>query len=162
MRESKIMENIKIDLTKHHLEKIPGLAKLLLKMLGEVWNHKVTLEEAESWFLEWCNESIPLAYIALEGDKPVGIGSLQINDGIRPDLMPWLGDLCVDTPYQKRGIGKLLIHSIQNKAKELGYSKLYLFTHDPHALDYYSRLGWKKMGMDKFNDHDVTIMEIQL
>ena len=156
------MENIKIDLLKYHPEAIPALGKLLLSMFKEIWNPDTNPELVESWLLEWCNEIIPLAYIALDRDKPVGIGSLQINDGIRPDLMPWMGDLCIDKAYQKHGIGKALIQFIQNKAKEFGHSELFLFTHNPDMINYYNRLGWQEIDRDKFNGHSVIVMKTRL
>lgn len=47
--------------------------------------------------------------------------SLRVNDGIRPDLTPWLGSLVVDPKYQKQGIGKMLVDEMKEKAKKLGF-----------------------------------------
>ena len=77
-------------------------------------------------------------------------------------LSPWLGSLVVDPKYQRQGIGKALIATIKSNAKELGFSKLYLFTFDPRLLDYYRNLGWRKIGMDEFHGLPVTIMETDL
>ncbi|HGF1596936.1 TPA: GNAT family N-acetyltransferase, partial [Legionella pneumophila] len=87
---------------------------------------------------------------------------LQLNEDIRPDLGPWIGDLVVDPKYQKQGIGKILVDAAVEKAKELGFEKLYLFALDPTIPEYYRRLGWKKIGMDEFKSHPVTVMEISL
>lgn len=154
--------DIKIDLLKNHPETIPVLAKLWLKNLGERGDPDILLPEVKSWLHEWCNDRIPLAYIALVKDKPVGICSLQENDGIRPDLMPWVGDFCVDTAYQNQGIGKLILKAAQKKAKELGFKELYLFTPDLTIPAYYSGLGWEIIGMDQYKGHPVTVMKIQL
>jgi N-acetylglutamate synthase-like GNAT family acetyltransferase len=40
--------------------------------------------------------------------------------------MPWLGSLIVDKGNQGRGIGALLIDATKNKAKDMGFDKLYL------------------------------------
>jgi hypothetical protein len=40
--------------------------------------------------------------------------------------------------------------------------KLYLFAFDPTLPAYYERLGWRKIGMDEFKSHHVTVMEIGL
>jgi N-acetylglutamate synthase-like GNAT family acetyltransferase len=88
--------------------------------------------------------------------------SLRENDGIRPDLTPWLGSLVVDPKYQKQGIGKMLIDVTVRQAKELGFEKLYLFAFDPTIPEYYERLGWRKIGMDEFKSHPVTVMEVEL
>lgn len=100
--------------------------------------------------------------MALYDGRPMGSCSLQLNDGIRPDLKPWLGDLVVAAKYQNQGIGKMLLDVAIKKAKDLGFAKLYLFAFDPSIPEYYARFGWKKIGMDKFNSHPVTVMEINL
>jgi predicted N-acetyltransferase YhbS len=91
-----------------------------------------------------------------------GRHSLRENDGIRPDLTPWLGSLVVDLEHQKQGIGKTLVDIAVMKAKELSFKKMHLFTFDPTIPEYYKRLGWEKIGMDEFKGHLVTVMEIGL
>lgn len=153
---------ISIDLLKNHPDAIPKCSRIWHKVLGKIWLPEALLTKIESWYHEWLNDCIPLAYIALHDEVPVGSCSLQLNDGIRSDLTPWLGDLVVDSKYQKKGIGKMLIDATKNKAKELGFNKLYLFTFDPTLLDYYARLGWAVIAMDEFKGHPVTVMEIVL
>lgn len=111
---------------------------------------------------EELNQDMPFTYIALYDEIPVGSCTLQLNEDIRPDLGPWIGDLVVDPKYQKQGIGKILVDAAVEKAKELGFEKLYLFALDPTIPEYYRRLGWKKIGMDEFKSHPVTVMEISL
>lgn len=123
---------------------------------------EIKIEEIEYWSYQELNEYMPLSLIALHGEIPVGFCSLQLNDGIRPDLKPWLGDLVVDPKYQKQGIGKMLVEAAILKTKELGFDKLYLFAFDPTIPEYYVRLGWRKIGMDEFNSHPVTVMEVVL
>jgi GNAT superfamily N-acetyltransferase len=153
---------ITIDLLKNHPECITKLAEMWHELLGKIWLPEIGIQEIESGYHEELNDDMPLAYVALYDDLPVGTCSLQLNGGIRPDLAPWLGDLLVDLAYQKQGIGKKLIDAAKNKAKELGFSKLYLFAFDPSLPDYYSSLGWNTIGMDKFKGHPVTVMEVGL
>jgi GNAT superfamily N-acetyltransferase len=153
---------IKIDLLKNHPHTIPKLAPIWQEALGKMWLPDVQIQEIESWFYEWLNNDIPLAYIALYNDTPVGCCSLQLNDGIRPDLKPWLGDLVVTPKYQKQGIGKMLIDTTKQKAFSLGFKKLYLFTFDLTLVNYYVHLGWNINGKDEFKTKSVTIMEILL
>jgi len=56
----------------------------------------------------------------------------------------------------------MLVDAAVEKAKELGFEKLYLFALDPTIPEYYRRLGWKKIDMDEFKSHPVTLMEISL
>ncbi len=56
----------------------------------------------------------------------------------------------------------MLIDVTVLKAKELGFEKLYLFAFDPTIPEYYKRLGWSQICMDKFKSHPVTVMEVVL
>lgn len=153
---------IKIDLMKNHPQTIPVLANIWHEVLGKVWMPEIGIEEIEFWYKEELGQDIPLTYIALNGEVPVGSCTLQLNDGIRPDLSPWIGDLVIEPKYQKQGIGKMLVNVLVEKAKTLGFQKLYLFTFDPTVQVYYQRLGWKKIGMDEFKSKPVTVMELGL
>ncbi len=151
-----------IDLLKNHPASIPKCAEIWHEVLGKIWCPGIRIEEIESWYYERLNHDMPLAYVALYDDVPVGTCSLQLNEGIRSDLAPWLGDLVVARPYQKQGIGKMLSDASKKKAAELGFRKLYLFAFDQITSDYYTRLGWKKIGMDEYKLHPVTVMEVML
>ena len=154
---------IKIDLLKNHPTTIPRLAKIWQEVLGSIWVPDVPIERVEQNFLKHLNENImPLTFIALENGNPVGMCSLRENDGIRPDLMPWLGSLVVDPAFQQQGIGKMLMDMTKQKAKILGFETLYLFVFDPTIPNYYERLGWQKIGMDEFKGYPVTVMETAL
>ncbi len=153
---------ITIDLLKNHPHAIPTLANIWHEVLGKIWMPEIGIEEIESLYYEELNQDMPLTYIALYGEIPVGSCTLQLNDDVRPDLGPWIGDLVVDPKYQKQGIGKMLVDATKNKASELGFRKLYLFAFDPTIPAYYARLDWKKIGMDEFKSYPVTLMEVAL
>ncbi len=154
---------IKIDLLKNHKDTIPLLTKIWHEVLGRIWVPDVAIERVEQNFLKHLNDDImPLTFVAFHHDKPVGMCSLRENDGIRPDLKPWLGSLVVDQGYQKQGIGKTLMDMTKQKAVALGFETLYLFAFDPTIPNYYERLGWRKISMDEFKGHPVTVMEIAL
>lgn len=154
---------IKIDFLKNHPSCIPRLAEIWHEGLGKIWLPDVPVEGVIERFSDHLNnDKLPITFIALYGNKPVGMCSLRENDGIRPDIKPWLGSLVVDSKYQKQGIGKMLIDAIKNKAEELGFDKLYLFAFDSTIPEYYSRLGWSTIGMDNFRQHPITVMELIL
>jgi GNAT superfamily N-acetyltransferase len=154
---------ITIDLLKNHKNAVPQLAKMWHELLGKAWMPDVSIDYIEGLIGSWINDNtLPLAYVALKNNEIIGLGSLQNNCGIRFDLGPWLGSLIVDRCYQKQGIGELLVTTIQEKAKQLGFNDLYLFTFDKALLRYYHRLGWTEIGIDDFCDKPVTIMKISL
>lgn len=154
---------MKIDFLKYYPHAIDTLAQIWYQVLGRIWLPDVPLEQVKQRFLEHLNdEEMPLTLVALFDSKPVGMCSLRENDGIRSDLMPWLGSLVVDPAYQKQGIGEQLIDATKQQAKQLGFEQLFLFAFDPTIPDYYQKLGWKKIGLDHFKEHPVTVMEIGL
>ena len=154
---------ITIELLEQHQTDIPILAKLWHELLGKIWVPDVSIERVEQKFYEHCNEDkLPLAFVARENGQPIGMCALRENDGIRPDLTPWLGSLMVDKRSQHHGVGQLLVDAVKVKAKTMGFETLYLFAFDPTIPAYYERLGWKTMGMDEFKGHRVTVMMIGL
>ena len=153
---------IKIDLLKNHPYAIPTLSNIWHEVLGKIWMPEIEIEEIEALTYEELKSDMPITYIALYDKTPVGFCTLQLSEDFRPDLGPWIADLVIDPKYQKQGIGKMLISTTITKAKELGFEKLYLFTFDPSITEYYGRLGWKKIGMDEFKSHPVTLMEVGL
>lgn len=154
---------ITIDLLKYHPDAIQRLAEIGYEVLGQVWLPEVPVERIKQSCLNHLNDDcLPLTFVAFQDGQPVGMCSLRENDGIRSDLKPWLAALVIDSAYQRKGIGKLLIETTKEKARNLGFGKLYLFVFDPKISDYYARLGWKKIGMDEFKGIPVTVMEIVL
>lgn len=150
---------IRIDLLKKHPYAIPALASIWQEVLGKIWMPEIGISEIESLYYEELNQDMPLTYIALHDEIPVGSCTLELDGGIRPDLSPWIGDLVVTPKYQNKGIGKMLLDATIERAKKLGFEKLYLFTFDPEIPAYYQRLGWKKIGMDEFKSQPVTVMD---
>jgi len=153
---------IKIDVLQNHPHTIAVLANIWHEVLGKIWMPEIGIEEIEALYYEELNQYMPLTYIALHGATPVGSCTLQLNEDFRPDLGPWISDLVVDPKYQKQGIGKMLIDVTVDKARELGFEKLYLFTFDSSISKYYQRFGWYKIGKDKFKSNPVTVMEVVL
>lgn len=156
-------KTISIDVLKNRQEAIPHLASIWHEAIGKVWAPDVSIESAIERFNQHLQENtLPLTLVALDGNKPIGMCSLRSNDGIRPDLTPWLGSLVVDPNHQKQGVGQQLIEAIKQKAKSLGYPTLYLFAFDQTIPNYYTRLGWLKIGMDLCKNIPVTVMSIDL
>lgn len=153
---------IKIELLKNHPQAIQQLAKIWYDVLGQKWMPEISIAEIAKGYYDELNDVLPLAYIALDEGIPVGACSLKLNDGIRSDLSPWIADLVVDASYQKQGIGKQLMHATLEKAKDLGFEKVYLFTFDSNLSTYYQRIGCKEIGVDEFAGHAVTVMEYDL
>ena len=155
------LNDIAIDILKYHPKLLPEVAKIAYEGIGKIWIPGMQLEHAIERYEKHLNDSsLPLTMVAFYKNTPVGICSLRTNDGIRPDLTPWLGSLVVRPEYQRLGIGKILIDAVKQKAQDFGFNKLFLFAFDAAGTaNYYSNLGWEIIGLDSFKDHKVIVME---
>lgn len=87
---------IEIKLLAECREHIPILAKLWYEEISRHWVPNASVDRAEQNLIKHSNlDVLPLTFVALSHDKPIGMASLRENDGIRPDLTPWLGSLVV-------------------------------------------------------------------
>jgi predicted N-acetyltransferase YhbS len=157
--------DLKIVSLKDCPEIIPTLAKIWHEVLGSIWISDISIKQVEQGFYDDLNDSsLPLTLVALKGSKVIGSVSLYEydNDGIRPDLTPWLESLVVDRAYQNQGVGKLLVEKVKQKALDLHFKNLYLFAFEPSLVTYYKQLGFKFIGMDRYKDRAITIMETVL
>ncbi len=153
--------NIIIDYLKNHPH-VPLLAEWAFKT-WEQFNPNASVERAQRKLMEHLNDNqLPLAYVALSENKPIGMCCLRSNDGIRDDLSPWLGSLYVEPNYRSQGIGEQLIATITKKAQILGYPELYLLTFDETLPYWYKKLGWKLIGEDELNCFPVSVMAFSL
>lgn len=152
-----------IDLLKNQLHTLPELAQMWHDGLGKIWLPEVSLAQAEERFRDHANsDKMPLTYVAMHEGQAVGMCSLRENDGIRPDLTPWLGSLAVSEDYRNKGIAKQLIETVKQEAQKMGFKTLYLFAFDRTIPNYYQSLGWQVIGTDHFKKHPVTVMNILL
>lgn len=119
-----------------------------------------TFMEARKQYLN--DATLPLTLVVFDGETPVGMCSLAQTRGILPELAPWLAALYVTPDYRNKKIGRLLEMEICNKAREMGFEKIYLFTSDPLIVPWYTALDWHTKGTEWLWDHTVTIMEKDL
>lgn len=154
---------VTIDLLGNHPESIVTLSQVWQEVLGKIWLPDLPLERVVQRFEDHLNsDCLPLTLVAFDERRPIGMCSLRENDGIRPDLKPWLGSLVVDPAYQRRGVGRMLVAATKERASDLGFERLYLFAFDPTIPDYYADLGWTVLGIDQCMGHPVTVMEATL
>lgn len=144
-------------------EHIPALAKLWYDELGKKWVPKASVKSAIETYTEHCNrKETPLTLVAEYNGQPIGMVSLRDNDGIRPDLAPWLGSLIVHPDYRQMGFGELLVEKTLQQALKMGFTRLYLFVLDATLPEWYKQLGWMDVAKDHYHQHPVTVMEIAL
>jgi hypothetical protein len=134
---------IKIDLLKNHPNAIPALAQILKEELYNDFPEYDT-QEINQWFYEWMNDDLPLAYIALLNDIPLGCCSLQLDDGLRPDLSPWFGDLAVKKNTKNKGSVKCWLTSRSSKQKNLALKNSTCLLLTPPCQSITNVLGGRK------------------
>jgi predicted N-acetyltransferase YhbS len=107
------------------------------------------------------NDTIPLAFVALEDDQPVGTISLVPHDmEIRMNLTPWIASVFVKSDARNRGIGSQLMHFAEEEFRRLGFTTIFLFT--PNKQRMYARLGWQQIEDVEYRGEQVSIMKKDL
>lgn len=144
-------------------EVIPSLAQLWFEEIGKIWIPNASVPAAVDTYLTHTNrDHLPITYVALVEDQPIGMVSLRDNDGVRSDLSPWLGSLIVHPSYRSQGIGNMLINVVKQRAFEMNFNQLYLLTLDKTIPHWYTKLGWSSVAADQLYHHPITIMKIML
>jgi GNAT superfamily N-acetyltransferase len=144
------------------LKDCPQHLSLLASWMLKTWGHynpNGSLEGTEQKLKGHLNtDSLPLMYVALNDEVPIGICALRQTDGIQPQHTPWLGSLYVVPEFRRRGVGEVLMKTIEQKALSLGYEQLYLLAFDETIPQWYQRMGWAFIEMDSLNGHPVSVM----
>lgn len=103
-------EEIEIQLLADCQQYVPYLAELWYEQISKHWVPDASVERAKQNLIRHANKNqLPMTLVALQDTQPVGMVSLRENDGIQPDIAPWLGSLVVDPAYRKHKIGEKLI-----------------------------------------------------
>ncbi len=104
-----------------------------------------------------------LLWLAIDEDEKVAgcIALRRVEDGVCE-----MKRLFVRSGYQGSGIGKLLVHSLINEARKIGYTKMRLDTYPQKmgkAVDVYRKQGFVETAPYYDNPHDdVIYMELSL
>lgn len=154
---------VKIAYLKDHEETVSTLGQWSFDAWSQ-YNPKATPTTHIEKFKKHCNiNKLPLTVIALNEDEEViGMCSLRDNDGIRPDLTPWLGSLYVTPSYRKKHVAEKLMEATKRIAKSMNYHELYLLTFEPKLNIYYLKHGWNLIGTDTLNKYEVSVMACEL
>lgn len=144
-----------------HQEVIPTLAQWFYAEWSYLSPH-LSLTDVEDILRARTNtDQMPLTLIAFDGEELIGTVSLKIHDmDIRTDLSPWVSSLYVKNSRRGQGIGSQLVCAIEEKAKSLGVSRLFLYT--PTAEDFYAKLNWQVAERMKYHGTLVAIMKKEI
>ena len=150
-----------IDYLAEHPAFIPALSQWFLREWQDYYGDK-TWEDVAGTFHERLNKSrVPLALVAFEEDRPLGVISLlEESISTRDHLTPWLGGLYVREDARRHGIGRQLIEAAVGEARKLGVEQLFIGIRK--AEDYYLKLGWALVERMDYYGEDITIMRLDL
>ena len=96
-----------------------------------------------------------------EDGQPVGTAGLAGTDlASRPDLTPWLAGVIVLPAFRGRGYAAVLVHRVEDAARQAGVPVLWLYTTRAEGL--YLRLGWETVGTERDAERDVVLMRRRL
>src|SRR5437762_2901606 len=91
----------KIRLLNDYQEHIPKLAELWYEEISRHWVPDTSIEKAKHKLIAHLNtDNMPMAFVAVYEEQPIGMICLRENDGIRDGTSPWLGSLVVHPHYR--------------------------------------------------------------
>ncbi len=147
MKKSTDLTNkIKIEFLSEHRNLIPILAKINYEEWAQ-FRKNGSVEEMVGRYAETINKNkIPITFVALNHDNALlGFVSLIDNDlSSKPLLTPWLAALYVFPQYRKKGIASELIKVLIQRAEDLGFANVYLYTSNDDRTTFYEKNGFIK------------------
>jgi predicted N-acetyltransferase YhbS len=106
-------------------------------------------------------DRVPIAFVALDDDGGiVGTASLIFDDLEGDPRNPWLASVYVPPEQRKKGIASALVQTVEDAARRLGYTRLYLFTSTAPKL--YADLGWRPLEQRDYRGDHIQIMDKML
>lgn len=105
---------------------------------------------------------VPFSLVAFKGAVPAGTVSLKKFDmDTRRNYSPWVTSLYIVRQWRKTGIGTALMKTLEEKAREMKFRTLFLFTIDD-LVPFYLKRGWQVKEKVKYRSYPVAIMEKNL
>ncbi len=105
------------------------------------------------------SRTVPSILIAQADGQLLGSANLVAADlPLLPAMTPWLAQLFVEPSRRRRGVGAALVRAVVQRALQLGYGRLYLYTSGT-IPQYYSRLGWCFVERVEYLERERTVME---
>ncbi len=144
-----------------HPEYIPELVDGCFEEWGYLHPGKNKEDMRHKFHQQTNTNCLPLTILALEGKSWLGTASLIFHDmETHLNLSPWLSSVYVPPAHRRQGIGTHILKTSLRKAKDLGCSKLYLFT--PDQEKWYAKFGWKTIEKSTYLNDKVSIMEMKI
>ena len=134
----------------------------------EAWKHDFPSDTVQTYLDQYAlaaSESEELLEVFAATDSHgnlLGVATLVDDDELpdAPEHGPWLAAVFVTPSAREFGVGSALVEHVVNRARELGYPKIYLYTE--HQELWYASKGWTKIRDIVFLGLHHTVMQLEL
>ncbi|CAB4795750.1 unannotated protein [freshwater metagenome] len=134
----------------------------------EAWKHDFPSDTVQTYLDQYAlastkSEELLEVFAAIDSqDDLLGVATLVDDDELpdAPEPGPWLAAVFVTPDARKFGVGSALVEHVVNRARELGYPKIYLYTE--HQELWYASKGWSKIRDIIFLGLHHTVMQLEL
>jgi len=156
---------VSIDYLANHSTVIPELSTLLYNEWADLYQAAGLTRQDLITALELrcATNQLPLTLVAIAADgQLLGAGSIKLDEpGTKAGLSPWLGGIYIKEQQRGLGLGALIVTALEDKARELGVTALYLSADT--AEGFYLRLGWHVLErLESHGVRDVVLMTKEL
>ena len=152
---------VQIDLLADHLD----LIELITRWHWAEWGHAYPESSEEEWVSNITSNAgrgpVAFTLVAWVANAPVGAVSLVEHD-MPPDpafasLSPCVSGTYILPNWRAKGIGAVLMRTLEARAANFGLGTLFLFTGEAEA--FYRRLGWRTIAQSEDHGSPVAVME---
>ena len=134
----------------------------------EAWEHEFPSDTVQTYLDQYAlarskpEQLLEVFAAVTDNDQLLGVATLVHDDELpdAPEPGPWLAAVFVTPDARKFGVGSALVANVVNRASELGYTKLFLYTE--HAHSWYETKGWIKIRDTIFLGLHHTVMHLDL
>ena len=134
----------------------------------EAWQHEFPSDTVQTYLDQYAlarskPEQLLEVFAAItDNDQLLGVATIVHDDELpdAPETGPWLAAVFVTPDARKFGVGSALVANVVNRARELGYTTLFLYTE--HAQPWYETKGWIKIRDTIFLGLHHTVMQLDL
>lgn len=130
--------------------------KLLLSLFNAVFENDVAIVPTHNYLINLLKQESFLVFAAVNnGDLAGGLTAFVLPQYHSQSASVYLYDLAVAIPYQRQGIGKLLITELNAYCKARNFKEVFVQTESDEttALSFYRSTGAEEMEVRHFTYH---------
>jgi len=134
----------------------------------EAWQHEFPSDTVQTYLDQYAlarskpEQLLEIFAAVTDNDQLLGVATLVHDDELpdAPEPGPWLAAVFVTPDARKFGVGSALVNQVVDRARDLDYTRLFLYTE--HAHSWYETKGWIKIRDTIFLGLHHTVMQLDL